>query len=191
MTMAEYIKQGGSAMWILYASWVLGIPGGNIKITSEKEGSVILDFVIADPDAGSYEDQQKSLKKIKATLDKAVKTGDMKYEGAVILNYGSGIVTASIFLFLIFNLISKKAAVESCPEGQYPEPIANVCLECPDGCPNCATEKCENESGSSDDDDGSSHLGAILGGVLGGLALILVIVIIVVKRDTILGWTKK
>ena len=57
---------------------------------------MILDFVIADPDAGrSLGDQQKNLKIIKA-----VKGGDMNsYDGVVILNYESGIVTASIFLF--------------------------------------------------------------------------------------------
>jgi len=102
MTMADYVKNGGASKWIVYAAFVLGIPAKNIKITAAREGSVILDFVIGDPDAGSYEDQQKNLKDIKATLDKAVKNGDMKYEGAVILNFESGIVSASIFLF--FNL---------------------------------------------------------------------------------------
>lgn len=99
MTMDEYIQTGGRSHWIVYAAFILGIDTKQLKITSVKEGSVIIDFVIGSPDSGSYEDQQNKLKEIKAALDKAVKAGDMNaYPGAVILNYESGVVAASIFV---------------------------------------------------------------------------------------------
>ena len=82
-------------------------------------------------------------------------------------------------------------AVESCPEGQYPHTVLNICkgkyffsennclqfnIDCPEGCPKCATESCDA------DDDKGANVGAILGGVLGGAALILVISLIAYKK---------
>ena len=98
MTLKEYNDKGGDSYFITETSKALGIDKSLIKITSVKEGSVIATFTISSSGGTTLADKQKQLADVKATLDDAVKTGALNvYPGAVILNYESGIVTASNF----------------------------------------------------------------------------------------------
>ena len=105
MTIEEFYAKGGELYFLVQAAKILGIPFGQLAMAAVKQGSVIMEFVIAGDGKGTLEEQNQQLIEIKAALDKAVKTGALNaYPGALILNYESNILSAGNFC-LFFLLI--------------------------------------------------------------------------------------